>query len=1051
MQMSEEKQRLYDILHEMTGIYTEPDGDISKWNNIPDCPIMGSGKTAVAVEGNYNRLTYYISKTDFWYAGGKNVFDYDSGTVWPGYPQYTIQPAALGGLTLYTGEGAVLEKMAAHYCQEQDILHGEIRSRLPLAENESLKIRSFTPLNNSCMLVEISGSMEPVYIKAQLWVHEEEELHTKAGVQEEILWCRSQYRGIWNIEAALGLKVIGASDLRTGTDERKTGTVEFTVMPEHPVWMVVPVTGGKDRDNCEKEAIKAAEHTEKTEIEILLAKHREDWKRYWSKSYVQFHDKDLERFYYGALYELACITDPKGHVPPGIAGGWIHNENPLWSGNYTMNYNAQAPFWGVYSANRAELGMPFVQMVTDYVEEGSKLAREKGTTGILIPVHINPWGTCDLRDTVCQKSNASLAAVNFIWQYEFTKDLDFLKNTAYPFIKECAVFWEDNICLDESGRYVAEDSAQRERWPGDCNTNSDLAHVRKIFDAALKWSRVLNTDEDKRGFWQDVLDKLADYPTRVYEDKIVFKEAENRNQIAFFGPGDNPVNLDHVYPMEALQMQQDECLKITARNTIEVMDSWNQANAFPRIFSQAVRAGWPGEDILKRFKARISQNKYPSEILRKNQTIVPDCHGLEAVGAIEFLNSMLLKSYDQVLRLFPVWPKERNVSFRNLRGQGAFLVSAKLYDSQISDVEIVSEVGEKCILVSPWPGCKVNVSEIKDGSKITVETENVNDVIRWSTAKRGRYAVEMEETAIKAPEAETIKPLMIIPIIAEEYQLKEGQGDGAIDILLTQEKNCAEITADVYMSNGEIRKNYHEFTLSSSNEKVAQIQDGRITGRDAGGARITVLAEVDGVCVSNQITVFVTRRKVLYNLGVETGSRHDGWNHGTPLMWEKECVINGRGMSNPDMTAVKRGNPYGFGMWLTPENPGENGWIMFDLKETVSLDEMWIWNYNCWDDGKEKHIWGFGAQCGLKKVRVYYSVDKEKWTELKGCGYPYQLAKAEDRGHSSATNLDDGESTPIQFEGEAARYVKIVPDKEIGVGNWGGPRYGLSAVRFSVK
>lgn len=52
-----------------------------------------------------------------------------------------------------------------------------------------------------------------------------------------------------------------------------------------------------------------------------------------------------------------------------------------------------------------------------------------------------------------QRSDAAFAALNFIWHYQHTLDADFLRDTAYPFLREVGDFWEDYLKL-ENGRYV---------------------------------------------------------------------------------------------------------------------------------------------------------------------------------------------------------------------------------------------------------------------------------------------------------------------------------------------------------------------------------------------------------------------------------------------------------------------------------------------------------------------------------------------------------------------------------------------------------------------
>jgi len=130
-------------------------------------------------------------------------------------------------------------------------------------------------------------------------------------------------------------------------------------------------------------------------------------------------------------------------------------------------------------------------------------------------------------------------------------------------------------------------------------------------------------------------------------------------------------------------------------------------------------------------------------------------------------------------------------------------------------------------------------------------------------------------------------------------------------------------------------------------------------------------------------------------------------------------------------------------MWLTTRNPGEHNVITFDLNAVLQIGLMAVWNFN---------QAGFTG-AGLRDVRIYHSCDNLTWIELKGAGYPYRFACADGTTKQKATNLDDGANTPIDFDGTSARYIKIVPDVEQFVGNWGNyvecqHRFGLSQARF---
>ncbi len=134
---------------------------------------------------------------------------------------------------------------------------------------------------------------------------------------------------------------------------------------------------------------------------------------------------------------------------------------------------------------------------------------------------------------------------------------------------------------------------------------------------------------------------------------------------------------------------------------------------------------------------------------------------------------------------------------------------------------------------------------------------------------------------------------------------------------------------------------------------------------------------------------------------------------------------------------------------MEPDEDG-NLWVQFDLGAVQVLDEMWVWNYNCPDDYRVLW-WNGGTAVGMREVRIEYSEDGERWEDLKTDGYPYRLARATGEQWMAATNLDDGQHRPVWFDGARARYVRLTPNPEIGIGNWGGERFGLSQVRFTSR
>ena len=130
-------------------------------------------------------------------------------------------------------------------------------------------------------------------------------------------------------------------------------------------------------------------------------------------------------------------------------------------------------------------------------------------------------------------------------------------------------------------------------------------------------------------------------------------------------------------------------------------------------------------------------------------------------------------------------------------------------------------------------------------------------------------------------------------------------------------------------------------------------------------------------------------------------------------------------------------------MWLSNKNPKRQIEITIDLLKNIQVSCMQIWNFNQPDS----------TGAGIKKVKIFTSCDNFNWEELVNEQYPFEFAKADGSTWIKATNLNDGENTPVKFYGKTFRYLKILPQMEKGEGNWGDYiegqyRFGLSALRF---
>lgn len=454
------------------------------------------------------------------------------------------------------------------------------------------------------------------------------------------------------------------------------------------------------------------------ELAPLEAAHKQWWEEFWQKSGVSLPgEPEIERYWYGSHYLMACCCE-KGKFAPGIFGNWVTNDSPNWGGDYHMNYNYQAPWWGCFSSNHPELSEPYDQPLLDYLPIAIKAAKDKlGCRGAYLQVGIGPKGlktanihTPDGNDDPNywgQKSNSVYAAVNMFMRFYTTCDEAYIRDTAMPYLEAVADFWEDYLKL-ENGRYVIYNDCIHENGAaakGACDWVSDdtpdysddfnpilsLGLLRQFFQGMLDISECLKVHEERREKWLDILARLSEFPLQQRNGKTVFRYTESGMDWC----DGNTLGIQHIYPAGAIGLSSSpELLKIST-DTLEEMARWEDYNGFPTFYTAAARIGYDPHVILEKMNAEIKKHGY------NNLFMYYGGGGIECCSAIpSCINEMLLQSHEGILRVFPVWDKD--AAFQDLRTYGAFLVSGTLNGGRIGPITLMSEKGSACTILSPW-------------------------------------------------------------------------------------------------------------------------------------------------------------------------------------------------------------------------------------------------------------------------------------------------------------------------------------------------------------
>ncbi|WP_233587715.1 hypothetical protein [Parabacteroides sp. AF18-52] len=729
--LSDSEQQSEAIIRKHTIRFTEPPKRIPNRNSV-DAPLLGNGFTGVALAGPPEAQTFYVARNDFWRL--KSALD-------------ESYPLVLGKIEL-----SMPALKGASYLVEQQLYDATTTARFTKGDL-SVSYKTYISAEEDLLVLELEMNGEDSvegYVNLSLPGEKETinnpPLERVFPDEREVGVTKEGVFYLWRtFEDSVDIPTKAAMALRMG----QSSDGSFVLKPGKPVRLVCAFSSNFKSNDCVADVIKRVEDCSFTHLNEIEKHHQEWWKDYWQKSFVSIPDSVIEKQYYLSLYGMASCSRDKD-FPPSIFGTWITRERPNWNGDYHLNYNHMAPYYGLYSSNRIEQADPYYMPMLAQIARGNYYS-EKVTgisDGILLPVGAGPLGIETTRrspfmDTyfkgwidgklvedegffMGQKSNSSYAVVNMSMQFYRTWDKEYTRKV-YPFVKGVAAFWEKYLTL-EGDRYVIYNDAIHEGTVGTMNPILSLGLVRMVMQTVSDMSSFLGVDEDKREQWAFIKDHMSDYPLQERNGKTVFRYTEKGTDWW----GDNTLGIQHIYPAGQIGLNSDPQLLQIAYNTVDEMRRWSDFNGTNSFFPAAVRIGYDPDSILIHLNA-YSRHTYPNGFQLDNP------HGIENWSTVpNTINEMLCMGHQDIVRVFPVWPREKDASFHQIRVEGAFLVSAELKNKEVTSLTIVSEQGRPLTLLNPWKQKKVRM-EVRKSGQLLDEKELEDDVFHLETLPGTSY------------------------------------------------------------------------------------------------------------------------------------------------------------------------------------------------------------------------------------------------------------------------------------------------------------------------
>lgn len=444
--------------------------------------------------------------------------------------------------------------------------------------------------------------------------------------------------------------------------------------------------------------------------------HARFWQDYWAQSSVCLPDTVLQKQYDNELYKFGSASREHS-APISLQAVWTADNGhlPPWKGDYHHDLNTQLSYWPAYTGNHLTEGLGYLNTLWNQRDTYRRFTRQYfGTDGMNVP------GVCTLTGepmggwvqySMSQTTGAWLAQ-HFYLHWKYSADRHFLEQRAWPFVRDVAIYLEQQSQVGADGVRQLEYSSSPEIFDNSLQawfptmTNYDLALMRFLFRAAAEMADELQLTAEAE-HWKATERQLPPFDTDE-EGCLTFAKG--------FPYDASHRHFSHamaIHPLGLIDWSDGEDARRIIRSTLQRLKdcgpdwwcgysySW-YANLQARAFNgdEAARSLC---DFAQCFclPNTFHVNGDQSGTGKSRFTYRPfTLEGNFAFAA--GVQEMLLQSHTGVVRVFPAIPSDwQNVSFHQLRAMGGFLISAERKAGQLVRLEVFSEQGKPLRILLP--------------------------------------------------------------------------------------------------------------------------------------------------------------------------------------------------------------------------------------------------------------------------------------------------------------------------------------------------------------
>lgn len=213
----------------------------------------------------------------------------------------------------------------------------------------------------------------------------------------------------------------------------------------------------EQESNLAEQGSKLASSYLKNKAEYLAA-HEKDWADYWKGFGISVPNERLQEAFEQEMYKLYC-NEREDSSPITLQGVWNpDNRMPAWFGDLHNDLNVQSCYWPAYKTGNVKLVRPYIEYYANAIprleERAWKLFGIK--KAIHVPTMMAPDGTGAASEWCYWNTLLGpelFVAVDFVWFYEYSRELDTLRDRIYPFVERVIHLYQ-GIAYEKEDEYL---------------------------------------------------------------------------------------------------------------------------------------------------------------------------------------------------------------------------------------------------------------------------------------------------------------------------------------------------------------------------------------------------------------------------------------------------------------------------------------------------------------------------------------------------------------------------------------------------------------------